>query len=109
MLCGLSSLTCGENGEGPGAMAMRAATDGYNSVPPGGDEGFGSGVEAATAVIDGQGSVLAWSPCPAVARVCRRGCDGTSGGYGAGIGPAGSGPAVPARGEGLGVHGVVAA
>src|SRR6266699_932053 len=61
MLCGLSSLTCGENGEGPGAMAMRAATDGYNSVPPGGDEGFGSGVDAATAVIDGRGNVLAWS------------------------------------------------
>jgi hypothetical protein len=42
-------------------MAMRAATDGYDSVPPGGDEGSGSGTEAATAVIDGQGSVLAWS------------------------------------------------
>jgi PAS domain S-box-containing protein len=42
-------------------MAVRAATDGYASVPPGGDEGFGSGVDAATAVIDGRGSVLAWS------------------------------------------------
>jgi PAS domain S-box-containing protein len=42
-------------------MAVRAATDGYNSIPPGGDEGFGTGVDAATAVIDGRGSVLAWS------------------------------------------------
>ena len=42
-------------------MAARAATDGYNSVPPGGDGSFGSGVDAATAVIDGRGSVLAWS------------------------------------------------
>src|SRR5438876_11422775 len=44
-----------------GRGSVRAATDGYNSVPPDGDEGFGSGVEAATAVIDGQGRVLAWS------------------------------------------------
>ena len=42
-------------------MAVRAATDGYNSVPPGGDEGFGSGVDAATAVLDERGGVLAWS------------------------------------------------
>jgi PAS domain-containing protein len=42
-------------------MAVRAATDGFNSVPPDGDEGFGSGFDAATAVIDGRGRVLAWS------------------------------------------------
>src|SRR5256714_5837904 len=42
-------------------MAVRAATDGHYSVPPDGDEGSGSGIDAATAVIDGQGSVLAWS------------------------------------------------
>ena len=42
-------------------MAVRAATDGSNSAPPDGDEGAGSGIDTATAVIDGQGSVLAWS------------------------------------------------
>jgi PAS domain S-box-containing protein len=42
-------------------MAVRAATDGSNSAPPDGDEGSGSGIDAATAVMDGQGSVLAWS------------------------------------------------
>src|SRR5215471_7902509 len=57
MSYGLSSLTCGENGEG----SVRAATDGYDSVPPDGDEGSGSGIDAATAVIDGRGNVLAWS------------------------------------------------
>jgi PAS domain S-box-containing protein len=57
MSYGLSSLTCGENGEG----SVRAATDGYDSVPPDGGEGSGSGIDAATAVIDGRGSVLAWS------------------------------------------------
>jgi len=41
ILCGLSSLTCGENGEGLSAMAVRAATDGHDSIPPDGDEGLG--------------------------------------------------------------------
>src|SRR6266567_4203337 len=42
-------------------MAVRAATDGHNSIPPDGDEGLGSVIETATAVLDGQGRVLVWS------------------------------------------------
>ena len=42
-------------------MAVRAATDGHDSIPPDGDEGLGSVTDTATAVLDGQGSVLLWS------------------------------------------------
>ena len=42
-------------------MAVRAATDGHNSIPPDGDEGLGSVIDTATAVLDGQGRVLLWS------------------------------------------------
>jgi PAS domain S-box-containing protein len=42
-------------------MAVQAATDGPNSIPPDGDEGLGSVIDTATAVLDGQGSVLLWS------------------------------------------------
>ena len=45
-------------------MAVRAATDGHNSIPPDGDEGLGSVIDTATAVIDGQGRVLLWSAVP---------------------------------------------
>ena len=42
-------------------MAVRAATDGRNSIPPDGDEGLGCVIDTATAVLDGQGRVLLWS------------------------------------------------
>ena len=32
-------------------MAVRAATDGHNSIPPDGDEGLGSVIDTATAVL----------------------------------------------------------
>src|SRR5215472_5286801 len=42
-------------------MAVPAAADGRNSIPPDGDQGPGSVIDTATAVLDGQGSVLLWS------------------------------------------------
>ena len=42
-------------------MVVRAAMDDYTNIPPDGDEGFGSAIDTATAVIDGRGSVLVWS------------------------------------------------
>src|SRR5689334_6442442 len=42
-------------------MAVQAAADGHNGIPPDGDEGLGSVTDTATAVLDGQGSVLLWS------------------------------------------------
>ena len=42
-------------------MAVQTAADGHNGIPPDGDEGLGSVIDTATAVLDGQGSVLLWS------------------------------------------------
>src|SRR5215510_1113755 len=42
-------------------MAVPAAADGRNSIPPDGDQGPGSVIDTAAAVLDGQGSVLLWS------------------------------------------------
>src|SRR6185437_350845 len=42
-------------------MAVPTAADGRNGIPPDGDEGPGSVIDTATAVLDGQGSVLLWS------------------------------------------------
>ena len=42
-------------------MEVSAATDGHDSIPPDGNEGIGSVIDTATAVLDGQGSVLSWS------------------------------------------------
>ena len=42
-------------------MAVRAAADGHSSISPDGDEGLGSVIETATAMLDGQGRVLVWS------------------------------------------------
>ena len=42
-------------------MAVPAAADGRNSIPPDGHEGPGFVIDTATAVLDGQGSVLLWS------------------------------------------------
>ena len=42
-------------------MAVRAAADGHSSISPDGDEGLGSVIETATAMLDGQGRILVWS------------------------------------------------